>query len=287
MITQYKLLLIAPFTFAFFVAVSALASGQAQEGEWTITRSQAPGKLHLSLQSTANGQWQNSSYDWNENDIRGLNLGRPAKHDVQFTIAREAGTLAAEGFARNGDAIGLYTFQPNPQYIPQMQSLGFSGIGEDELIAFALHDVSFAYAKEIKALGLPGLDASKLLSCRIFDVNTVFVNELRALGLNALDADKLIAFRIQKVTPDFIRNMRASGLAASDPEKLIAFRIHGVTPDYVRQLEQLGFTHPNSDQLIALRIHGITPEYIQKLRAQGMQHLTIDQLITLGTNRIE
>ncbi len=238
--------------------IASLAPAQTQNGEWTIGSSENPGKVRFSIQSGGDGHFDRSSSDWSASDFQGLDLATPGKHDVHFRIARDAGTLEGEGFARDSEAAGLYEFHANPQYIHDMDSLGFPGIMPEKLISFALYDVSLKYAREMKALGIQGLNADKLLACRIFHIDSAFINDLRSVGLNVLDVDKLIAFRI-----------------------------HGVTPDYVKELDRLGFAHPDPDKLIALRIHRVTPEFIEKLRAHGMQNLTLDQLVSLRIHGIE
>lgn len=264
------------------------AYGQTQNGEWTLSPSETAGKVRFSIQSARDGEHSfSTSSDWNAGDFQGLDLTTSGKHDVHFTIARDAGSVEGEGFVRDGEGAGLFTFRANPQYSRDLEALGFPGVTEDKQIAFALHDVSLAYAREMKAAGIQGLDTNKLLACRIFHVDTAFVYELRTVGLNVIDADKLIAFRIHKVTPEFIRDLRSAGLNVTSNDKLIAFRIHGVSADFVKQLELLGYAHPDADQLITLRIHRITPEYIEKLRSHGMQNLTLDQLVTLRIHGVE
>lgn len=269
-----------------FTGTAPFLSAQTQTGEWTLSRSnnQGPGsqgKVRFSLQNSRDGDHFSTSSDWNMSDFRGIDWSASGKHDVRFSIARDAGTIECEGFLKNGDGAGLFTFKPNERYRGEMQSLGFSGISSQEQIAFAIHDISLSFAQQMKSLGVQGLDSDKLMAFRIHGVSPQFVNDLRAAGLNANDADKLIAFRIHGVSPQFVKDLRGAGLNVSDPEKLIAFRIHGVSPEYVRGLERLGYSHPDSDQLIAMRIHGVTPEYIENLRSHGMRNLTLDQLVSL------
>lgn len=240
-----------------FTGTVPVLSAQTQTGEWTLSRSnsQGPGgqaKVRFLLQSSRDGDHFNSSSDWNASDFRGIDWSTSGKHDVHFTIARDAGTIECEGFLKNGDGAGLFTFNPNSRYSSEMQSLGFSGISGDEQLAFAIHDVSLDFARQMKSL-----------------------------GIQSLDADKLMAFRIHGVSPQFINDLRTAGLNVNDPDKLIAFRIHGVSPEYVRGLEHLGYSRPDPDQLIAMRIHGVTPEYIENLRSHGMRNLTLDQLVSL------
>ncbi|MGI8961073.1 MAG: hypothetical protein ACR2IV_15170 [Bryobacteraceae bacterium] len=254
---QHKKFLPAVLCGLVFTGTVHVLSAQTQTGEWILSRSnnQGPdngGKVRFSLQSSRNGDHFSTSSDWNTSDFHGIDWSTSGKHDVRFTIARDAGTIEGEGFLKNGEGAGLFTFNPDERYTREMQSLGFSGISAGEQLAFAIHDVSLAFARQMKSLGIQGVDA-----------------------------DKLMAFRIHGVSPQFINDLRAAGLAVSDADKLIAFRIHGVTPEYVRGLQRLGYSHPDSDQLVAMRIHGVTPEYIENLRSHGMRNLTLDQLVSL------
>jgi hypothetical protein len=283
---QHNKFLRAMLCGVIFTGTVPILSAQTQTGEWTLGRSnsQRPdtqGKVRFSLQSSRDSDHFSTSSDWNMSDFHGIDWSTSGKHDVRFTIARDAGTIECEGFLKNGAGAGLFTFNPNERYRGEMQSLGFTGISTGEQLAFAIHDVSLAFAREMKSLGIEGLDTDKLMAFRIHGVSSQFVNDLRTAGLNVNDADKLIAFRIHGVSPQFVKDLRAAGLNISDADKLIAFRIHGVSPEYVRGLGRLGYPHPDSDQLIAMRIHGVTPEYIENLRSHGMRNLTLDQLVSL------
>jgi hypothetical protein len=263
------------------IASVPVLSGQSRTGEWTLSRSDKQGKVRFSLQSSKDGDHFNTSSDWNASDFSGIDWSTPGKHDVRFTIARNAGSIECEGFLKNGEGAGLFTFNPNARYSSDMQSLGFSGVTADKQLAFAIHDVSLAFARQMKSLGIQGLDTDKLIAFRIFGVDAGFLNDLRAAGLDSNDAAKLIAFRIHGVSPKFVNDLRAANLNLTDPDKLIAFRIHGVSPGYVRELQRLGYAHPDPDELIAMRIHGVTPEYIENLRSHGMHNLTLEQLVSL------
>lgn len=262
--------------------------GATERGEWTLNPSELPDRLQFSLQSSGSDYHHySSSSDWNIADFQGLDWSTPARHDVHFTIKRDAGVFNAEGFVDHNQGAGLFTFESNPQYPRQMAELGFPGVTEDRQFAFALHDVSIEFARDLKAAGISGLDTDKLIAFRIHGVSPQFIRELRGLGLDVSNADKLIAFRIHGVSPQFIRDLRGSGLDVGNADKLIAFRIHGVSPEFIAALARLGYNHPEPDKLIALRIHGVTPQYIEGLRARGVQNLTLDQLISLRIHGIE
>src|SRR5579875_3731755 len=99
------------WTFVFAAAVVALAA-QDQNGQWTLSASTSPGKIYFSMQSSSDNHSFSSSSDWNISDLHGLDMSSAGKHDVHFTITRDAGKIDAEGFVKDGEGAGLYSFQP-------------------------------------------------------------------------------------------------------------------------------------------------------------------------------
>jgi hypothetical protein len=275
-----------PSVFAVLALLPPIAFGAVQNGSWSLGPSDQAGSVEFALQSSEGNDHFSTSSTWKLADLRGLDWAAAAKHDVSFAIARDAGSVDCKGFVQDQRGAGLFTFQPNPQYRPEMAKLGFD-FEERELFSATLFDVSFDFARAMKSAAVRGLDAGKLLAFRIHGVTPQFVRDLRSAGLEAADAGKLIAFRIHGVSPEFIRDLRSAGIDTTDPDKLIAFRIHGVSAEFAGEIGHLGFPHAPPDQLIALRIHGVTPEYIEGLRSKGMQNLTLEQLISLRIHGID
>src|SRR6266851_4053615 len=204
------------------LGVAKAIGGESQSGDWTIRRSDVPGKVEFSLMDSRAGHHFHTSSDWPMSDFSGLDFSKSGRQEVHFTIARDAGKFECEGFLQNGEGAGLFHFVADPKYPQEMKSLGFERIDDERQLAMAIHDISLKFASDIKAENLKGLDT-----------------------------DKFIAFRIHGVSPEFISGIRAAGLNVLDADKLIAFRIHGVTPEMVRSLKQAGY-EPDADKLIAM-----------------------------------
>ena len=304
-----------------FLGICALLAVRAawpetRTGDWTMSLSDVAGHVQFSLIESRHSGHSEHSSDWPLSGFQGLDISKSGRHEVHFTIARDAGKFDCEGFLDNGEGAGLFHFLPNPQYAEAMKALGFDGVAEEKQLAMAAQDVSLEFARAMKGEHLEGLDTDKLIAFRIFNVSGDFIHQIRAAGLNITSSDKLVAFRIHGVTPEMIRTLRQEGYTPDedklialrihgatpewmaqmsklgynhlDLDKLIAFRIHGVTPEFIGKLNQLGYAHPEPDQLIAMRIHGVTPEYITSMRSQhGMQNLTIEQLVNLRIHGID
>ena len=303
------------FASCVLVAVVKNRAAEVRTGDWTISKSDDPGKVEFSLIEHRHGNGTSSHQsDWPTTAFQGVDFSKPGRQDVHFVVTRDAGKIDCEGFLNDGEGAGLFHFQPDPGYASQMKSLGFS-LDEEKQFGMAVQDVSLDFAKQMKNERLTGLEADKLIAFRIFRVDADFIEQLRAEGLKITDSDKLVAFRIHGVTPPMVRSLHQAGYSPNedtlvamrihgatpewmaelkqrgydhvDLEKLIAFRIHGVSPEFIEKLQGLGYAHPDPEQLIAMRIHHVTPEYISSLRARGIHDLSIDQLVSMRIHGID
>lgn len=302
------------FAICLLTIVVKSPAGDIRSGDWTIRKSDNPGKVEFSLIEHHHGENSSHESDWAASSFPGVDLSKPGRQDVWFTIARDAGKIECEGFLDNGEGAGVFHFQPEPNYTREMHALGFS-VGEEKQYSMAVQDVSLEFAKQMKAEHLSDLDSDRLIAFRIFRVDAGFIEDLRAAGLKISDSDKLVAFRIHGVTPQMIRFLRQAGYSPDedtliamrihgatpewmadlknrgydhvDLEELIAFRIHGVSLEFIEKLQGLGYSHPEPDELVAMRIHNVTPEYISALRSRGMQNLSIDQLVSMRIHGID
>jgi hypothetical protein len=307
---------LAYLVFASCVVLFVLKNRAAEvrTGDWTISKSESPGKVEFSLIEHHHGGTSSHQSDWPANAFQGVDFAKPGRQDVHFTITRDAGKIDCEGFLKDGEGAGIFHFQPDPKYGQAMNSLGFP-VDEEKQFAMAVQDVSLEFAKQMKDENLSDLDSDKLISFRIFRVDSKFIEDLRTEGLKVTDSDKLVAFRIHGVTPQMVRSLHQAGYSPDEDtliamrihgatpewmdqlkqrgydhvelEKLIAFRIHGVSPEFIEKLQGLGYSHPEPDQLIAMRIHNVTPEYISEMKSRGIHDLSIDQLVSMRIHGID
>ena len=289
-------------------------AAEVRSGDWTIRKSDSPGKVEFALIEHHHGGQSNHESDWPATSFQGVDFSKSGRQDVHFTITRDAGKIDCEGFLDNGEGAGIFHFQPDANYPREMSSIGFP-VDDEKQFSMAVMDVTLDFAKQMKNEHLSGLDTDRLVAFRIFGVNSEFIQQLRAEGLKTPDADKLVAFRIHGVTPEMVRSLRQAGYSPDedmliamrihgatpewmaelkqrgydhiDLEKLIAFRNHGVSPEFIGKVQGLGYSHPAPDELIAMRIHNVTPEYISDMKARGIHDLSIDQLVSMRIHGID
>src|SRR5277367_2512466 len=115
---------IAP-VFAVLGLLPLIALSAVQSGNWSLESADQPGDVQFSLQSTQGGDHFSTSSAWKLADLRGLDWVATAKHDVSFSIARDAGNIDCKGFVQDQRGAGLFRFRPNPQYRPEMAKFGY------------------------------------------------------------------------------------------------------------------------------------------------------------------
>ncbi len=302
------------FALCVIVFVVKNRAAEVHSGDWTISKSDIPGKVEFSLIEHRHGGQSSHQSDWSTSLFQAVDFPKPGRQEVHFTLTRDAGKIDCEGYLNNGEGAGLFHFQPDANYPREMQALGFP-VDEEKQFNMAIMDVTVDFAKQMKGEHLNDLDTDKLIAFRIFGVTSEFIQAIRAEGLKISDADKLVAFRIHGVSPEMIRSVRQMGYSPDedkliamrihgaspewiaelkqkgydhvDLDKLIAFRIHGVSPDFIGKVQSLGYTHPDPDELIAMRIHNVTPEYISDMKSRGIRDLSIDQLVSMRIHGID
>src|SRR3989475_157815 len=208
------------------LGVAKALGGEGQSGDWTLRRSDAPGRVEFSLMDSRAGHRFHYSSDWPASDFSGVNFPASGRQEVHFTIARDAGKFECEGFLQDGEGAGLFHFAAEPKYSQEMKSLGFERIDGDKQWAMAIHDVSLKFARDIKAENLQGLDTDKLIAFKIHGVTPEFIEGIRSAGVNVSDSDKLIAFRIHGVSPGFISVIRPAELHVPDTRHPLASPHH-------------------------------------------------------------
>src|SRR5712671_853977 len=194
------------------LGVAKALGGEGQSGDWTLRRSDAPGRVEFSLMDSRAGHHFHTSSDWPASNFSGVDFSKSGRQEVHFTIARDAGKFECEGFLKDGEGAGLFHFVADTKYAQEMKSLGFGGIDGDKQWAMAIHDVSLKFARDIKAENLQGLDTDKLIAFKIHGVTPQFIGQLQKLGYSQPEPDQLIAVHNHGVTPDFITGLQSRGM---------------------------------------------------------------------------
>jgi hypothetical protein len=276
------------------IAAAAMADSH---GAWTANLDEKhPERIYVSFSHGRNSHMGNTMSLATFPALANAQIRSATTVPVHFDLRREAGTATFDGTFRNGDGAGQYTFVPNAGYLASIRALGVEARADrhgrhdgddddDQLFAYAMHDVSTAFIRSMFAEGYR-VSLDDYLSMRIFNVTPEYIHELRALGFKNISADDVVATRIHGVTPDYIRKMRAAGWNLTLDE-LVSSRIHGATPEFAEEMRKLGYGKLTHDDLVSFRIHGVTAEFIRELAAAGYKNVPAEKLIDMRIHGID
>lgn len=174
-------------------------------------------------------------------------------------------SMKAEGYDVSFDKyVEMRLFNVTPEYIREMESLGFKELSAQKLIEARIHGVTPDYIRKMRAAGWD-FPLNKYVETRIHGATPEYAEEMRKAGYGNLSHSKLMQFRIHGVTPDFIADLAKAGYKNLDADDLVSMRIHGVTLEFIRELEAAGYRNVPVKKLVAMRIHGIDAKFIKKM----------------------
>jgi hypothetical protein len=214
-------------------------------------------------------------------DFVGLEAGLATAKDspVHFELRRDAGIMNFDGRFRNGEGSGKFSFAASAEYVQGMKSLGYSGLDQEQLFAFAIHDVSRQFVKDMNDLGYRNLSTDELMAFRIHGVSPEFTRAMLELLPEKPSPDNLVAMRIHGVSPEFTKEINALLGKRFSVDELVDFRIHGVSPEFVRAVHESVSKDVSADDLVAMRIHGADPEFVKSMTALMGRNLPVEQLV--------
>ena len=218
----------AAFSLLALAVVPTVLGAEQVRGNWSIAPSKQAGMVKFGISHRGDDGQSDNESDWPVSALQGIDLATPGKHDVKFSINREAGRIDAEGFVKDGEGAGIFGFTPDPNYAPAMAKLGFGGIDSHMQFAMAIHDVTTEFARTMKAENLSGLDTDTLIACRVHEVTPEYVAKVGAMGLGKPDADQLLALRVYDVTPEYIAEMKSRGLKNLTIDRIVDLKVHGI-----------------------------------------------------------
>jgi hypothetical protein len=255
-------------------------------GDWTATQGQRDAaKIHISFKMRSDkGKHQNgSSFEYS--DLEGLQPG----HDgpTRFRLAREAGTIEAEGTFTNGKGSGTFRFVPNSAFVSGMRSRGFDfeqtsskndSTLEERLFVAAMLNVTTAIADDLRSANFPNLGVDDLFKAAIFKIDGKFMTEMAATGFPNLTMDDLVKARIFKIDAAFVRSIKDMGFGADNFEHLVKYSIFKVTPEYLTELRNEGLSNLTAEEVVKLRIFKVDASFVRDARATD-PNITVEQIV--------
>src|SRR4029453_2343379 len=160
---------------------------------------------------------------------------------VQFQLKRDAGTFNFEGWFKEGNGSGHFTFTPDRSFAAELSSQGYGSPTDGQLLSLAMSDTGFALINELKAQGYERPTLDQLIEMGNHGVGLEYVQGLKTYGYQLKSIKYLVKMRDHGVSLKFIGEMAALGYRNLEPEALIRIRDHGVTAAFINEFVAAGY----------------------------------------------
>lgn len=261
----------------------ALASGAeladvSVRGRWFAERD--GDDLHLELSRREKGRHRGS---WHSNmrvdvdDFDGLRF----RDDVEFILARPAGTFTFTGDFDGDEGDGRFAFAANTEYLAELAEMGTRRLDEQIVVVLASENLELGTVRELRDMGYGPFDDDELVTIAIFEVTPAYIRDMEDAGYEDIPLDKLVAMRVHDVNRSFIEEMHEAGFEAHSVDDAIAWSVHEVDPHEVKKMRE-HFGHDlDADDMLAMKIHGVDHHYAEELEEAGLHDLRHDQLLAM------
>jgi hypothetical protein len=133
------------------------------------------------------------------------------------------------------DLFTLALHDVSTDFIKSMQAIGYKTTLE-RYLRMRIFNVTPEYVHEMQSIGFSQLDEEDVIKSKIHRVTPDFVREMRAEGYADISFDDLVRFRIHRVTKEFIDDLRAAGYDHVPPHKLVQMKIHGIDATVIKAM---------------------------------------------------
>lgn len=274
---------------------STVTAQNVSTGEWTASLEKQGSGINLTFGQITGTPEGGDGYHRHEfgqtYDFAELGLSREQVMKggpVNFSLVREAGTIACEGTFHDGKGSGTFHFTRNPAFVSAMKSRGFDfetdsvgnkgRLSEDKVFTAAALNVRTALADDLLSAGFGKLRVEDLFKAAIFKIDSTFMREMKATGFPNMGMEELVKARIFKIDAEFVRQATQMGFARESFEGLVKMRIFKVTPEFLAEVRNEGLTDLSVEDVVKLRIFKIDAEFIRNAKAEGVP-LNVKRLV--------
>ena len=271
------------------LAVTYFNPQETTVNQWLIEPRQNDGKLQLSLRMRRDRDGRSSNnhvgFGIALDQLTGLTreqMMSSSGTSVKFELRRDAGTFHMEGWFKEGNGSGHFTFTPNSSFAADLSRQGFTGnASADQLQSLAMSDVGSAFINELKAQGYDTATVEQLVKMGHHGVKLEYLLGLKSLGYTVKTTDLVVRMKDHGVSVNFIKELASLGYSNLTTDELVRAKDHGVTPKFIAEIREFGYDQLLLDELRRMKDHGVNGTFIKELKDLGYSNLAIQQLIRL------
>ena len=275
----------------FFEADEATLS---MNGYWNATIK--GDEIEVSFQTkTANSNW-NSTHTFKKSEFSAL-----PTTESDFTLTREAGTMAFKGKFEGNEGYGKYTFTENADFKAFLEKENISGVKETMMMHLFMSNINRDYISFLKQNGYKDISKSALQDLAIHGLSKeVLTSYFATFKKQDLSLNKVVELKIHGVDAKYKKDLNDAGFIDVPTDQIVEAKIHGIKGDYLKDLAASGYKNPSLQDVIEFKIHGVDGAFIKKMQAatertlshsdiveakiHGLDKMDVEKFKTTGTN---
>ena len=254
--------------------------------QWLIEHSTSDGKLQLTLRvrrerKDGDFSFNNTGFGITPDQLTGLTreqMMSASGTNVSFQLKRDAGTFNFEGWFKQGNGSGHFTFTPNSSFSGELAKLGFGRATDEQLLSLAMGDTGFAFINELKAQGYDTATVEQLVRMSNHGVRLEYLQGLKSLGLPVKTTELVVRMKDHGVSLNFIREINGLGYTNLSPEDLVRTKDHGVSAKYINEFVAAGYDRSSLEEWVRLKDHGVSMTFVTELKELGYERIALDEL---------
>jgi len=262
-----------------------VAVGQGAHQDWELSPHGDSDTVRFTVRrfEPGHGRWVSTS-DVRMSHFQGLShdiMERGGK--VKFEYVRDAGKLVCEGSFHWGAGSGTFTVVPNPEFISELDKLGFGGPSQETAFSMMMSGLSLDFARQVKAAGIRATLAD-LENMQNMGIGTNYLHELRDDGYTGLSAREVIDLHNMGVRGSYLLALKDAGYDLPMHD-VINLHNMGVDAAYIQELRNYGL-HPTAQEMLELHNMGVAPRYLEALKNAGYDKLTAHEIVELHSTGV-
>jgi hypothetical protein len=256
--------------------------------QWLIEFKSSEARLQLTMRYQRQGDhgfsYSNTGFGVTLDQLAGLTREQvlsASGNNVRFQLKRDAGTFNFEGWFREGNGSGHFTFSPSSSFANELARQGFGKPNDEQLLSLAMSDTGFAFINELKAQGYDTSTVEQLVRMGNHGVRLEYLQGLKSLGYSIKSTDLVVRMKDHGVSLNFIRELTGLGYSNLSTDELVRTKDHGVSARYINEFVAAGYNRANLDEWITLKDHGVSTEFVNELKELGYARLPLEELVRM------
>lgn len=244
------------------------------EGVWFATIKGE--KIHIEFRGNEDDDhnWSNST-TFPMSDFP--NLPRNEKGD--FTLKREAGSMAFNGKFEGNEGYGHYKFTADKSFVEFLKQQGITEMDndDDDSFAFFMMNVNKEYVAMVKRNGYKDISKNNLISMAALKVDEPYIKMWKANGYNDITPNELVSGKAMHVDAAYVEEIRKAGYKDITFNQLISFKAQHITGAYIAGLKKTKLkdgkgeedSMPTANEISSYKAMNIDSSFVHSFAAIG------------------